>query len=116
MYCTKCGIELRESDKFCSTCGTPSAKAPLIPRSNSGVQLSRPRTGRKLLGVCAAVARYLDVDITVIRLIAVVLLFWPIPLVAAIAYLIAAAIMPEDPIQLPAAAPTVPPSTAPLTR
>jgi phage shock protein PspC (stress-responsive transcriptional regulator) len=50
--------------------------------------------------VCAGIARYLDVDVTVIRIIAIVLLFWPIPVVMAFAYLIAYAIMPEDPVEV----------------
>jgi uncharacterized membrane protein YvbJ len=25
-YCWKCGAELKEDDKFCSTCGTPATK------------------------------------------------------------------------------------------
>jgi hypothetical protein len=34
-YCTTCGYEVREGDKFCAECGTPvgsPASSPLIPR------------------------------------------------------------------------------------
>src|SRR5580692_2585267 len=35
MYCTKCGVELREDDRFCSRCGnrTAAAPAPEMPRA-----------------------------------------------------------------------------------
>lgn len=36
-------------------------------------QLVRPIDGRMVAGVCAGVARYLEVDVTVVRLVAVVL-------------------------------------------
>jgi uncharacterized membrane protein YvbJ len=28
-YCTKCGASLKEEDKFCPVCGTPSAKVTM---------------------------------------------------------------------------------------
>ena len=103
MYCTKCGVQLNETSNFCSSCGNPTARnayasPPAYPR------LSRPRDERKVAGVCAGFARYLGVDVTIIRLIAVVLIFCPVG-VGLIAYLVAWIIMPNDPLRLPAAAP-----------
>ncbi len=97
MFCTKCGSELRSNDKFCSECATPSAKFPIAPRTGAE-RLSRPLHDRKLAGVCAGLARYLSVDVTLVRVIAVILLFWPVPLMASVAYLVAWAIVPQDPL------------------
>lgn len=36
-------------------------------------KLERPRTGRMLAGVCAAIANYINIDVTVVRLIYVLL-------------------------------------------
>ncbi len=99
MFCTKCGDELRERDKFCSQCATPTARLPLVPL-NHDERFSRPRD-RKIAGVCSGIARYLHVDVTVIRIIAVILLFCPVPFVVLIPYLLAWMIMPQDPRALP---------------
>jgi phage shock protein C len=99
MFCTKCGSELRERDRFCAECATPTARLPLVP-INREARLSRARKG-KIAGVCAGLARYLQVDVTVVRIIAVILLFWPVPFVATIAYVIAWMVMPQDPVALP---------------
>ena len=53
------------------------------------------RSRHKMIGgVCGGLAEYLDIDPTVIRLIAVVLFFLPL-LPAALCYLLAWAIIPE---------------------
>ena len=36
-------------------------------------KLERPRSGRMLAGVCAAIARYLNLDVTVVRVVYVLL-------------------------------------------
>ena len=102
MYCTKCGIQVEEKAKFCSACGCPTS-------NNTGStqpypRLSRPREDRKIAGVCAGFARYLGVDVTLVRLIAVVLALCP-PTCGLIAYLVAWIIMPNDPLLLPQAPP-----------
>ena len=111
MYCTKCRTQLNDEAKFCSDCGTPAgnnayAAQPAYPK------LSRPRDDRKIAGVCAGFARYLAVDVTLVRLIAVVLALCP-PSVGLIAYLVAWIIMPNDPLRLPAATQPVTPTAAP---
>jgi phage shock protein C len=102
MYCTRCGVQLNETAKFCSDCGQPAARnAYSAPQPYP--RLSRPREDRKIAGVCAGFARYMGVDVTLVRLIAVVLIFVPVPC-GLIAYLIAWIIMPNDPVELPAPA------------
>jgi phage shock protein C len=104
MFCTKCGTELRTADKFCFECGTPTANGFASPQ-RAGLRLSRPVNDRKIAGVCAGFARYLGIDVTLARILALVLLVWPVPLIGGIAYLIAMIVMPDDKAAAPAAAP-----------
>ena len=66
MYCTKCGVELRTDDSFCSRCGTATgvARADAAPRP-----LLLDKTSKKIAGVCAGFARYFEVDVTLVRVI-----------------------------------------------
>lgn len=99
MYCTKCGVELRDQDKFCCECGTSTGRAPQTVRSE---RLSRPTQDAKLGGVCAGFARYFGVDVTLVRILWVVLTVWPLPLFGVISYIVAWIIMPKDPVTIPA--------------
>jgi phage shock protein PspC (stress-responsive transcriptional regulator) len=58
--------------------------------------LSRPREGKKIGGVCAGVARYLDLDVTLVRLCWIIITIFP-PLPGIILYIICWIIMPLDP-------------------
>jgi phage shock protein C len=99
MYCTKCGVNLNESAKFCSECGTPTARNA-YSSPTPYPKLSRPREDRKAAGVCAGFARYLGTDVTLVRIITVILAIWP-PGVGVIGYFIAWCVMPNDPLRLP---------------
>jgi len=99
MFCTKCGIELREQDKFCSECGTFAGRGTPVLRSD---RLSRPVTETKIAGVCAGFARYFGADVTLVRIIWLVLCVWPLPLFGIISYIVAWIVMPKDPLALPA--------------
>ena len=61
-------------------------------------KLYRSKTEKKIAGVCGGLAKYLNVDVTIVRLI------WAIVGICAgaglIAYLICALIMPEEPAQI----------------
>jgi len=100
MYCTKCGIAVDEKANFCPDCGNPTGRNTFSTRAYP--KLSRPREDRKIAGVCAGFARYLNIDITLVRLITVILAFWPLGL-GVIAYIVSWIVMPNDPLQLPAA-------------
>ena len=58
-------------------------------------KLYRSKTERKLLGVCGGIAKYFNVDPTVIRLIAVISALCGS--LGLIAYLIVAFVIPEEP-------------------
>ena len=91
MYCTKCGLELREVDHFCSRCGHRTGlEAPI-----SGLQpLMLDKRNKKIAGVCAGFARYCEVDITLVRVLWLALAFCTG--VGFIAYPVAWIIMPSD--------------------
>ncbi len=102
MYCTSCGIELPESHRFCNQCGTRTATAEaFIPQAGLPARkLSRPRDDRKIAGVCAGIARYLGIDVTLVRIIMVTLALCP-PSAGLILYIICWIAMPNDVLLLP---------------
>lgn len=73
-----------------------NAGAPLPPPTPAPKRLYRSRTDRMLGGVCAGIATYLDLDPTVVRLIAVATILLPGPSI--IAYIVAWIIVPEEPL------------------
>ncbi|MFB3917059.1 MAG: PspC domain-containing protein [Terriglobales bacterium] len=56
----------------------------------------RPRTGRRIAGVCQGFAEYFDLDVTLIRIVwlLVAILGFPVGLIG---YAIAWIVMPEEP-------------------
>jgi phage shock protein C len=100
MFCTKCGSELREQDSFCSACGVATARATTAGQSawNRPVErLSRPMSEAKIAGVCAGFARYFGLDVTVVRILWLVLAIIPVPF-GFVAYIVAWIVMPKDPV------------------
>jgi len=73
---------------------------PPPPRTE---RLTRSIEDKKIAGVCAGFARYFAVDVTLIRVIWLVLTVWPLPLFGVISYIVAWIVMPKDPVRLPAA-------------
>jgi phage shock protein C len=67
MYCTKCGIELRDSDRFCSGCGnrTAACEQPETPART----LMLDKRNKKIGGVCAGFARYFGMDLVLMRVL-----------------------------------------------
>jgi phage shock protein C len=98
MFCTKCGTELREQDKFCFNCAAATGKAAFAPRPVEA--LSRPMHEAKIAGVCAGFARYLGMDVTLVRVLWVVLTLFPMPSFGLLAYIVAWIVMPKDPVTL----------------
>lgn len=94
MYCTKCGVQLEESDRFCSQCGAATGKPPAFS-DMPPKRLMRSLRDRKIAGVCGGIGEYLAIDSTVIRIIFLVLLFTP-P-VGIVAYIVGWIIMPKEP-------------------
>jgi phage shock protein C len=94
MYCTSCGTQLQRTANYCSECGRQTGR-------QAGPQYSAPRRlyrlayDKKWAGVCAGLARYLDVDVTLVR-IAVVAAFFCTGGLVLLAYIVASIIMPVD--------------------
>jgi len=99
MFCTKCGVELRDQDRFCCQCGRSTGRG--IPNAERAERLSRPTREAKLGGVCAGFARYFGLDVTLVRILWIVLTVWPLPLFGVISYIVAWIVMPKDPVAVP---------------
>jgi len=98
MYCCNCGRKLEDEARYCSVCGT--ARPPIRPpneESRDRLQLSRVRAGKKLAGVCGGVARYFDMDVTLVRIVWILVTIFP-PLPGVIAYIVCWIVMPQDPL------------------
>jgi phage shock protein C len=94
MYCTKCGQQLREGSNFCSQCGQPARPEEAASRAAPGERLVRIRSEKKIAGVCAGFARYMGVDVTLVRVIWLVIAFTAG--VGFIAYIVAWIAMPME--------------------
>ncbi|MGA2334554.1 MAG: PspC domain-containing protein [Terriglobales bacterium] len=98
MYCNACGKTIAEDGRFCSYCGN-LVGIPPTPK-----KLMRVRSDRKIAGVCSGLAHYIELDVSLVRI-----LWFFITLACGIfpglvAYLLAWIIIPEEPLLLPAAA------------
>jgi phage shock protein C len=110
MFCTKCGTQLADEVRFCSQCGTAtSLGAQAGPTRAYGARLERV-AGTKMAGVCAGFARYFGVDVTLVRIVWILLTIVP-PSAGALAYLICWIVMPMEAVPAPPAA--APPAAAP---
>ena len=109
MFCTKCGIEMEERDRFCKQCGTATGRGMQQAPYTVYNHLSRPRDNRRIAGVCSGLARYFGVDPVLIRILMVVLALWPCGL-GVILYIVCWIVMPNDTLAFPV--PAAGPGTA----
>jgi phage shock protein C len=123
MYCTGCGFDLEQKHRFCPQCGKGTAQeAPrTASASSSGKRLVRPMYQKSIAGVCAGFANYLEVDITLMRILWLCVAIFTG--VGFIAYIVCWIVMPKDYGPAPAAAPqpqqqpaaSAPPAQQPAT-
>ena len=95
MYCSSCGVEMAENFRFCPQCGV-AQKGPGAPVAYPA--LRRMREDKKIAGVCSGLARYMGLDVTLVRILVICLAVWGIGVVFYIACWI---VMPIDPLLLP---------------
>jgi phage shock protein C len=95
MFCTQCGTALEPQDRHCCQCGKPTAAGSPWPANRPARRLTLSRRDKKIAGVCAGVARYLGLDVTLTRIIWLVLVIVP-PGLGLISYLIAWLVMPHE--------------------
>ena len=109
MFCTQCGIELEPQDRYCCQCGKGTGVGSPWPARAVERRLTLSTRDKKIAGVCAGFARYLDVDVTLVRIVWLILVFVP-PGAGLIGYLLAWLVMPhgEDAISTVSEPSTVP--------
>ena len=91
MFCTQCGCTLGDKDRFCPQCGLATGVgAPRVERA----RLTRDIQNKKIAGVCAGFAKYLDADVVLVRVIWLALAICTG--VGFLAYLAAWIIMPKE--------------------
>jgi phage shock protein C len=101
LYCSGCGVPLPADARFCSACGKPviepgSAAFASRPPSPPWGPLTRPLAGRKLAGVCRGLANQYGWDVTLTRVIAVLLAVLVFP-IGEVAYVLFWVMVPEEP-------------------
>src|SRR5437870_4122564 len=94
MSCTQCGVELEPQDRYCCQCGKRTGVGSPWPNRAARQPLTLS-TRNKIAGVCAGFANYFDVDVTLVRIIWLILVFVP-PGAGLIGYLLAWLLMPKD--------------------
>ncbi len=98
MFCNACGKTIAEDGRFCSYCGIVVGILP-TPK-----KLMRSRADRKIGGVCAGLAQYLDLDISLVRILWFFITLACGVLPGIVAYVLGWIIIPEVPLLLPMAA------------
>ena len=96
MYCNYCGKVIQDDANVCAYCGT--RVGAVLARK----RLIRTRADRKIAGVCSGMAEYFDLDVTLVRVVWLVVACTTG--IGLLAYPIAWIVMPEEPLGLPAPA------------
>ncbi len=91
MYCNACGKSIVDDASFCSYCGNVVGNPPVAK------QLIRLRSDRKIAGVCSGLAKYLDLDVSLVRILWFFITFISGIVPGIVAYGLAWVIIPEEP-------------------
>lgn len=65
MICQNCNKEIAPSSNFCYLCGTKQVAQVCQPVARR--RLERSSTDKKIGGVCAGIANFFDLDVTLVR-------------------------------------------------
>jgi phage shock protein C len=91
MYCNACGKDIAEDSRFCSYCGNVVGLRP-TPR-----KLMRSHSERKISGVCAGLAQYFDLDVSLVRILCIFITLATGVCPGVVTYLLAWIIIPQEP-------------------
>ena len=91
MYCNACGKAIAEDGGFCSFCGNVVG---IPPRPK---KLMRSRAERKIVGVCAGLAQYFDLDVSLVRILCFFIMLATGVCPGVVTYLLAWIIVPAEP-------------------
>src|SRR2546430_9945227 len=94
MYCNLCGKAIAEDARYCSNCGA------FVGQSSRPRALVRPRSERKIAGVCAAIAHNLELDTTLVRLVWALITLMGGIFPGVIVYVIAWIVIPEESVAM----------------
>jgi phage shock protein C len=90
MYCNACGKEIAEDGRFCSYCGNVVGIRP-TPR-----KLMCSHAERKIAGVCAGLAQYFDLDVSLVRILCFFITLATGVCPGVVTYLLAWIIIPQE--------------------
>lgn len=91
MYCNHCGKVIQDDANLCGYCGRQIGVTRIAQK-----KLVRSRLDRKIAGVCAGFGIYADLDVTLVRLLWVVVSILSGIFPGVVAYIVAWIIMPEE--------------------
>jgi phage shock protein C len=91
MYCNACGKAIADDVRFCPHCGNVVG---ILPKPK---KLMRSRADKKIAGVCAALAQYFNLDVSLVRILSFFITLATGVCPGVVTYLLAWIIIPAEP-------------------